>query len=87
MQECERIYATGNIAMQGVEPDAATAWLKNRYREEMIEIHQHGEQEDEVSLYPTVFKEPFCHESREDQVQEIMSDKLEYLHHKILVRI
>jgi hypothetical protein len=87
MQECDGIYAAGDIAMQGVKPDAATAGLENGYRQEVVEIYQHRQQEDEVGLQPVGIKEPVRHECREDQVQEIVDGNLEYLHHKMFIRI
>jgi hypothetical protein len=44
------------VRMQWVEIDTATIRLENRIRKQMVQINQHGGNEDEIYLFPVFSK-------------------------------
>jgi hypothetical protein len=48
----------------------------------MIEIDQHGEQENDVRFTPSCFIQPGSNKSRKGKMEEIMQDEPEYIHEK-----
>ena len=44
----------GPIGMQRMKIDAAAIRIKNRRCQKMIEIHQHGQEKDQICFFPTI---------------------------------
>jgi len=69
MKKHEYIHCNGNIGMQRMKVNAAPAMLKNRYGQQMIKIHQHSNQENNIGLLPGLPEENKCDERRENKMQ------------------
>ena len=65
--------------MKRVEANTAPAGIKNRRRQQVIYIHKHGRQENEVDPRPPFFEEWICDNAGEYQVQKIMYQWLHVL--------
>lgn len=53
-KEHDDIYRHGVDRMQGMKTDTATVWIENGFGQHMIEIDQHGEQENHVNFPPVL---------------------------------
>ncbi|MBC6996145.1 hypothetical protein H9S92_18385 [Lewinella lacunae] len=64
------------VSMQGVKMDAATVRLKNGVGQQVIQIHQHGRQQQQISPFPILPKAEKGDEKRESEMQEIVNEGL-----------
>ena len=53
----DSVNSARNITMKRVEANTAPAGIKNRRRQQVIYIHKHGRQENEVDPRPPFFEE------------------------------
>jgi hypothetical protein len=70
-----------------MEPNAATAGLEHWCGQEVVKVYEHRTEEDEIHFHPAFLKQAAGNECREDEVKEIVNDKLKGLHYRLLVRI
>jgi hypothetical protein len=46
----------------------------------MIQVYQHGKQENDISSFPCLPEKTISNKNREDEVQKVMYYELEYIH-------
>lgn len=55
-----------------MKADAAAAGIKNGGSQQVVQVYQHGQQQDDVAFYPVSSKENPGDDAGKDQVQKIM---------------
>ena len=63
--------------MQHMESDTTAPGMKDRGGQQMIQIHQHGCQQDQVIFLPPFVVIPVSDSAYEDEVKEVMDKGLE----------
>lgn len=71
-KEQQHIHTDRVIAVQRMESNATPAGIKDRHCEQVIEVDEHGEQQDYVDPEPPRTVDQQGDEYREEKVQEIM---------------
>lgn len=64
--------------MKNMEPDAATAGMKNRVGQQVVQVYQHSRQQDEVVALPLFFVIAVRNKRREQQVKRVMDQGLKH---------
>jgi hypothetical protein len=59
--------------------DTTSVRHKNRIRQQMIQIHQHRSQQNQIHLHPILPKESVCDKKRKPEVQKIMDESLHWV--------
>ena len=64
--------------VQHMKPDATAVRMENRAGQQMIQVNQHGRQEEEPISFPVLFVVPVGDRSYKDEMQEVMDEGLEH---------
>ncbi len=63
--------------MQRMKTNAAPVWIKDGRCQQMVEIDQHGEQENHIYLTPVIPKKQPCYQARHKQMEAVMNESLQ----------
>lgn len=63
--------------MQGVKADATARWIVDGVGQQMIDIHQHRGDHDQIGAFPVVPKKYPDHQRRDSSVQYKMKNCLD----------
>ena len=72
-QEHDTVQPNGIVGVERVKANAAPARVKNGIGQQMIQVHQHGSQHDEPSLFPFFSEKDPGNKARCQQVQAVCS--------------
>lgn len=70
------------VGMQRMKIDTTAVRIKNWRGKQMIQIHQHRQQENQVSFLPLLSEKSICNKNRKTEMKKIMNKNLHHTHKK-----
>lgn len=74
----DHIKAHGPIGVQRMKIDAAAVGLKDWIRPQVIQVHEHRRDEDQVRSFPILLKKEPRNEKRRAEMQEVVKEGLQF---------